>query len=34
MLRNALAQDDTSFYYDAHTEMLDILYTLGIVDES
>lgn len=34
MLRNALAQEDTHFNYDAHMDLLDILYTLGIVDES
>lgn len=34
MLRNALAQEDNHFDYDAHMDMLDILSTLGIVDES
>lgn len=34
MLRNALAQEEKHFNYAAHTDMLDILYTLGIVDEN
>jgi hypothetical protein len=34
MLRNALAQEDIHFNYDAHMDMLDILHALGIVDES
>jgi len=34
MLRNALSKKDTHFDYDSHTDMLDILHTLELLDEN